>query len=386
MKLTFVVFFIGTIASAMEDGIGIIFNDGIEDFSVISFPKDIQDNQRHNEVQSGFAVLPLLALLCVASTGETHLELHDSLGFTTQKFVLKQEYLKFITYNITLTIVNKVYVTNKVSLKKEFTESLTPKFGSEIQSIDFLNVADASAEINDWFDNETDHNITNILSSDDLNPNTSIVALSALYFHGKWAQAFDKKKTAEVDFYVSNDKAIKVVAMHGVGIYKYLESKDLNTKILELPMAESNTAMYIFVPNAIDEFQAVEEKVAKKTIISAEILKMTSHRVKICLPKFIIETKTYLRQSLENQNIKQMFNATSANLSHMLENEDDQVYVNHIIQKAAIKVCERGVNNAPADYNADNDIEVEFRAEQPFIYVVKMDGDYILGGIYTGQD
>lgn len=387
MKLALVVFFIRTIASATEEGINTVAKDGIEDISAIIFPKDFQGHQRCNEVQSGFAVLPILALLCLAATGETHLELHESLGFANQKYIIYQAHSNLKTlHNVTLTIANRVYVTNNVTINRQFAESLTPRFGAEIQSIDFLNVVNASTEINNWFDNKTEHNITNILSPNDLNPNTSIVAVSAIYFHGNWEHAFDEKKSAEIDFHVFNGKSVKVVAMHKMGVYKYLDSKILNSKILELPYSENNTAMYIILPNAIDEFYAIEEKLTDRTVLSAEIREMTTHRVKICLPKFRIETKTCLTEPLENLNIKQIFNATSANLRNMLENENEHVYVNHIIQKSVIEVCENGVNNETVYNNPDHDIEVEFRACNPFFLFVKMDDDYILGGVYTGQD
>lgn len=386
MKIALVVSFIGTIASATEEGIDTVSKDGIKQFSANLFTKEIEDNLRINEVLSGFAALPVLALLCFASSGETHLELHDSLGIANDKFRLKEEYANLNNlHNVTLKVANKVYITNNVTLKKEFVDSLKSRVDSEIQSIDFLNIANARTEINNWFDNQTVHNITNILSPHDLNPNTSIVALSAIYFHGNWEHSFDKNKSAEIDFHVSKDKSVKVVAMHGMGVYKYLESKSLNAKILQLPYSENNPAMYIVLPNTIDDLQALEKKLMNRTSVSIETREMAYHSVNISLPKFKIETKTCLKRALKNLNIKQMFNETLANLHNMLENENEQVYVNEIILKTVFEICECGVNNATTYNNSNYHIEAQFQADHPFVFFVKKDENYILGGVYTGQ-
>lgn len=386
MKLALVVFLIGTIVSATEEGIDTVSKDGIKQFSANLFIKEIKDNPPINEVHSGYAALPVLALLCFASSGETHLELHDTLGIANEQFRVKQEYVNMNKlHNVTLTIANRVYITNNVTLKKEFVESLKSRFDSEIQSIEFLNETTSSTEINNWFENQTNHNITNILLPQDLHPNTSIVALSAIYFHGNWEISFDKNKSAEMDFNISKNNSVKVVAMHGMGVYKYLESKSLNAKILELPYAENNTALYIVLPNVIDDLHALEEKLMNRTFISVETREMASRSVNISLPKFKIETKTCLKRALMNLNIKQMFNATLANLHNMLEKENEQVYVNEIIQKSVFEICECGVNNATT-YNDDYHIEAEFRADHPFLFFVKKDDNYILGGVYYGLD
>lgn len=386
MKIALVVFLTGIIASAMEEGVNT--NDKIKEFAANLFTKELQDKPWINEVQSGFAALPVLALLCLASSGETHLEVHDTFGFTNEKFILKQEYANLNNLqNVSLKIANRVYVTNNVTLNKVFVQSLKSKYGSEIQSINFLNAANASREINNWFDNQTDHNITNIMSPLDLNPNTSIIAFSAIYFHGSWKYAFDKNKSAEIDFHITKDTSIRVVAMHGMGVYKYLESKNLNAKILELPYSENNTAMYIVLPNATDNFQALEEKLMNRNFVSVEISEMASHIVNISLPKFKIETKTSLKTALKSLNITLMFNETAANLHNMLEKENEQVYVNEIVQKSVFEICECGVNNITRAYNnSDNRMQVEFRADHPFIFLVKKDANYILGGIYSGQN
>lgn len=381
MKLVLVVFFIETIASATEEGINT--KVGIERFSANLFTKEVFDNPQKNGVQSGFAALPVLAVLCLASSGETHLETHNIFGFANNKFVQKYFNLNKLQ-NVTLKIANKVYVTNNVTLNKEFVKLLKPRFGSEVQSIDFLNTTNASIEINNWFDNETDHNITNILSPYDLKPNTSVIVLSALYFQGNWENAFDKNKSSEIHFQISNGTSVKVIAMHGIGVYKYLESKRLNAKMLELPYSENNTAMYIILPNTADDLKILQKKLMNRTFGSIETREMTSNIVNITLPKFRIETKTCFKRTLKSLNVKLMFNATTANLHNMLEKENEQVYVNEIIQKTVFEICECGANNATV-YN-NTEIQAEFRADHPFIFFVRKDVNYILGGVYNGQD
>jgi serine protease inhibitor len=63
---------------------------------------------------------------------------------------------------------------------------------------------------------------------------------SAMYFKGKWQQAFDKDKTAQSCFYVDVGQCFNANFMENVNIYSYAYIGSLQAHAVELPYEVSS--------------------------------------------------------------------------------------------------------------------------------------------------
>ena len=90
-------------------------------------------------------------------------------------------------------------------------------------------------KINDWVANKTRNTIQNLFPKENLNPNTAMILINALYFKGKWNWKFDREYTKETKFIVNKDKSVNVEMMYQKDKFKVKVAKELDVKIIELP-------------------------------------------------------------------------------------------------------------------------------------------------------
>lgn len=200
--------------------------------------------------------------------------------------------------NITLHIANKVYLKDGFSLKNSFKDAVVKSFLSEVEPIDFAQPA-AAPTINTWVSNKTNDKIKELISANDLDSETRLVLLNAIYFKGNWAYKFDARNTLEEDFYINNDETVKVNMMHIKKRFNYKEDTDLDAKILEMPYENRDVSMVIILPNERTGLANLEKKLANVDLSS--ITNGSSNvEVQVSLPRFKIESTIDLKETLTN--------------------------------------------------------------------------------------
>ncbi|KAJ8913537.1 hypothetical protein NQ315_017088 [Exocentrus adspersus] len=238
--------------------------------------------------------------------------------------------------NVTLRIADKLFLQESFKLQQSFKIVAVNQFLSEVELLNFKEPAPAAASINSWVEKETNHKIKDLVNPADINDDTTLILVNAIYFKGKWAESFDVKNTKTEKFYL-NDDDTQVLLQE--------RPEALDAQVLELPYANRDISLIVVLPNKRDGIEELEKNLAK--IDLARITDdMYKAKVKVALPKFKIEQTIDLMSPLTELGLGVMF-SPDADLSGIIETPDP-LHVSKIIQKAFIEVNEEGAEAAAA--------------------------------------
>ncbi|XP_026328456.1 antichymotrypsin-2-like isoform X9 [Hyposmocoma kahamanoa] len=366
-----------------------LLREGNNQFTARMFSEVVKSNPDKSVVLSAFSVLTPLAQLSLASEGASHDELLKAIGLpndnvTKLVFPRLNEELKSVK-GVELKTASKIYVADGSELNPEFSAITKDIFNSEVKNVDFTKSTETAKEINTWVEDQTNNRIKDLVSADDLSSDTRSVLVNAIYFKGKWDSPFKKESTKDEDFHVSKDKTIKVPMMHVQGDFKYADSDELNAQLLEMPYEGGEASFIVILPKEVDGIAALVDKLKDPSALESATSKMYTFDVNVSLPKFKIETKTDLKDVLLKMDVKRVFDPQQAQLSRLLKGEGN-LFVSKAIQKAFIEVNEEGAEAAAANgfvvYLTSFTQPSEFKANHPFIFVLKKGDNILFNGVY----
>lgn len=82
-------------------------------------------------------------------------------------------------------------------------------------------------------------NIT-LFYTGDINDETRLFMINAVYFKSSWKNKFDLKLTTQQDFYKENNKVKQVYMMFKSAHFSHGVLEDLNAKFIEIPYQVKN--------------------------------------------------------------------------------------------------------------------------------------------------
>jgi len=212
-----------------------------------------KQNRNRNLFISPLSLTLALALLYNGADGVTKQELAKILGIqnieleeaNTAYAVLRDELGQHLG-QINLSIANSLWAQKELLFNQDFIQRSKSFYSTEVLNLNFAS-PEASLAINDWVKNKTNGKINEIVSSGDLNPNTILILLNAIYFQGTWRRQFSKANTKEAPFILSDGKPKLLPMMAQSGVYKYFQDEDFQA--IALPYGDSNISMIVFLPD-----------------------------------------------------------------------------------------------------------------------------------------
>ncbi|CAH2075172.1 unnamed protein product, partial [Iphiclides podalirius] len=289
---------------------------------------------------------------------------------------------------IDLRMANSIYIADGYNLNDDYLAISREIFQSDIKSVDFTKSEKTTKEINAWVEDQTNHHIKNLVSSEVLSEDTTAILVNAIYFKGMWKDTFNKNVTRDSDFHATREKTVKVPMMYRKGNFNYGESAELGAKILEIPYEGDESAFYIILPDEIDGITELENKLQNPSVLENSLKSLFEIQVAAHIPKFKIETTTNLKDILQNIGVEKIFSAGEANLNKLLK-ENRDLYISDAVQKAFIEINEEGAEAAVA-----NDFvislaapftpqDISFVADHPFVFVLKTGENILFSGVFS---
>ncbi|KAM3956460.1 serine protease inhibitor 42Dd-like [Aphomia sociella] len=372
----FIVFIIIKCLSCLVDG-------QKSDFSRLNF-FDIDllhysaEDRKGNVMISPASIKSTLAMILEAAEGVTAMEIRNALRLSSDKDDFRDQlnlYLKALQSNsseATLRNANSIFVSNKMTLKKEYETILKQVYFSEVSKVNFIEPILASNLINNWVHNHTKGLIPYIVEPVNLDPSSQILLINALYFKSVWKHGFDPKQTRGMCFYV--DGVCKTVAMMYLSAeLKYGYIDNLRAHALELPYAGGQYSMVLLVPH---DHQGAIPLIRDLPYMSLpEICKeMVPTDVELSMPKFTIEYSEDMVGALRGMRILSLFSSKS-NLTGMFKGGDsNSPQINGFFHKVFMSVDEVGTVAAAASSAMVVPLisnGVQLRVDRPFIFFIK---------------
>lgn len=239
-----------------------------------------------------------------------------------------------------LHTANALWSQIGLGIEQPFLKTMVENYGARVRLADFMQVKQAEALINKWVSDQTAGKIPDLLSGN-LNEETQLVLVNAIYFDAAWTEPFEKSATKPGSFTNGGGSSVMTDMMHGTQSARY--GSDPAWEAVELTYAGTPMSMIVVMPTAgtADAFEKTLDGASFKTINES----LTTHSVDITMPKFSFEFSASLKEALMNLGMTVAFNE-NADFSGILSGGG--LLIQDVIHKAVISVDEEGTEAAAA--------------------------------------
>ena len=357
-----------------------------------------------NLVCSPLSLQYAMAMTANGASGETLEEITSFLGFEANEmnelnrfYKILLEQLPAVDLDITLKAVDALLANDKFPLLPSYKNLVEDNYYAAVENMDFSNPSDVVTRLNEWAGLNTNGVINNIINPEELSDYAAAYILNALYFKAEWEGSVDnpmfiENNTESADFQLSNGASISAEMMKSVRYYQYAEMDGY--KVLVLPYAQGKYNMYVLLPDEND-INGLIEKIQQTTW--SEILANLKQdaEVHVQLPKFEIENKFNLAETLISLGVEKVFQKEDAELDNIFDIKlahDPKVWIEKIIQQTKISVDERGTEAASVSIEeigatspgpGEDPKIIYFHADHPFMFVIgeKTSGTILFEGV-----
>ena len=314
-----------------------------------------------------------LSLLTSGAEGKTADEIHKALGIKAGNREMNEFCLALCSKLLdadpetTIEIANSIWADKRISLKRNYVETSSKYYDASVRNVDFTN-RETVVRINEWCSEKTHGCIESIV--EELDPNTLLALINALYFKGEWS---DKFRDAEDDRFRTIDgkrSAIKMMSRTD----SYFYSEDSRFRMVEVPYGNGAFVMDFILPvedepEAFSQASGALDVKQWNSLVSA----LAPTEVRVQIPVFKMEYTADLIPVLQNMGINLAF-TPKADFSGI---SDTPLMVSQVIQKAFVDVNEKGTEAAAVTFigvkmtSAGPDRTIHFRADRPFLFAIR---------------
>ena len=296
-----------------------------------------------------------------------HLEpskLHPAIGALSARLAAGKGY--------ELAIANRIYAYQGLGLRPGYVSLLKQDYGVSVKTLNFKEQPDASRRtINRWVKAQTRNRIPKLLHKPDIDKDSRMVLVNAIYFKGKWARRFDPKQTRPQPFHLTASRSVKVPLMHQTAPFGYVSTGDVS--VLELPY-QGGLSMVVLLPKKRDGLAALEKSLDPRKLPSL-LSPLPKRKVKVWLPKFHLSSHFNLKQQLQALGMGRAF-TDRADFRGMEPGR--KLKISKVIHQANCDVGEQGTVAAAATAvimavrgMARPPAIPEFRADHPFLFLIR---------------
>lgn len=348
-----------------------------------------------------------LAMTANGAQGETLQEIIDFLGYGDEGIQALNEYsrclleqLPAVDLDVTLKVTDALLVNDEFPLLPAFRKTVEDYYYAAVDNMDFSSREAVADRINEWASRNTNGFIDKVLEKEEVAEDAAAFLMNALYFKAKWAgdeynPMFQEEGTREDSFTLSDGSSRKIDMMNTAAYLPYAEMDGF--KVVALPYADWKYFMYILLPDGNDLEGLLNQM---QTLSWAEIGKhfRQDAEVHVKLPKFEIENKFDLKETLKALGINRAFKPFEAQFDGMFapKEEDYYFWIEKVIQKSRISVAEWGTEAAAVTvvemcYETEAGElpkQVFFNADHPFLFAIgeSTSGTLLFAGTFTGAE
>ena len=343
-----------------------------------------QNFEEDSYIYSPYSLYLALAAVAQGASDEVFDEVYSALapeGMSPERFKqcigVALECLTLESGGDTLDIHTLALLNEGYKYDEDFADDLGRYFLGSSGSADLAS-REAMKLINDWAKEKTNGMIDPFLDKP-LDEDTAFALLNSVYFLGRWVTVFDEEDNVEDTFHgASGDSTATFMRLFEAELY-YAQS-DAYTCVT-LPY-EGSASMRVYLPaegmSTDDVLTALAEEDGPNDVTLAN--------VDLKLPKFEAESTLSLTDKLSGTGLEVLCDASASPLTHIAQNSE--LYIAEIMQKARIKVDEKGTEAAAVTMAAvkecalaDTPPRIEFNVDRPFVYTIEKNGTLLFLGV-----
>ena len=351
-------------------------NAQVQDLSVQIFKKAASAKQ--NSMVSPTSILLAMAMVENGAAGDTKKQMEAVFGMRTSE--LNQWIRAWSAVQpqanedakSRMNIANAVWYNNSgaLTLNTDYKKTLQEMLQAQVKGGDFSQ--QTVKEINSWCSKNTYGMIDKIV--EELSPAQQMVLLNAVAFEDQWSEQYKKSQVKKENFTEQNGKKKKTSLMYSEeDIYC---QDDMATGFIK-PYSSGYRFVAILPKEGVSVADYMNKLDGERF---AAFVDSGQHAVvHAVLPAFKSEYKTdALVQIFRKMGIKDLFDASAANLSGMGDCSGQNLYVDEILHKTYIDVNREGTRAAAVtgvmvkatSLNPEPVREYTVRLDRPFLYAI----------------
>uniref|UniRef100_A0ABD2XEK2 Serpin domain-containing protein n=1 Tax=Trichogramma kaykai TaxID=54128 RepID=A0ABD2XEK2_9HYME len=362
-------------------------SQSLKDFHV-DFHKTVASKSESNFVSSALSAQVVLAMAACGAQDLTYEEMHKSLRLPEDRSTIHEGFSHFIkavnnVKDVELKMANKIYLSQQYShaVEDEFKKIVSEHYHSSSEMANFDDGKTSAQQINKWVQDQTNEKIKVLIKSNDLNSNTLMVLVNALYFKGQWLHKFNEKDTTKKTFHLNKSSSVEAPMMYIKKKFLYQRLPELNAQLVGLPYSNQDLMLVVVVPDEIDGLKHIEANL-EKINVDVKHMAFSKREVELYLPKFKIETTLDLIPHLQELGMKMVF-TENAHLKKMADIAG--LRISKVVQKAFIEVNEEGTEAAAATAMVMAlccmpPPAVELLVDRPFVYKIMHKNQTLFSG------
>jgi serpin B len=330
-------------------------------------------NTNRNQVFSPYSVSSAFSLLALGARGETRNEMNRVFGFESDDKILVEKLMsqqKSFTDMQGFSSASEVWFSTQLALKSDYKNTLKDQLQTPLMEADFATPTgreQTARDINSFASSATNGKIGQIVSSDGVTSDLSMILVNAVAFTGKWKNEF-KPTLTKTEVFKTAAKSVKVPFMHQQGDIAYA-AVEKSFQMIALPYDDDRLSMVLILPDAKVSLPALAESMK----LSSALADLHARPVNIALPKFKFTADLpELATDLSALGLKSAF-TKAADFSGMSEHKSG-IAVSKVIHKALIEVDEKGTEAAAATAVKMEGYafkkRLEFKLDRPFMFMI----------------
>ncbi|XP_038602731.1 serpin A12 [Tachyglossus aculeatus] len=314
------------------------------EFAFDLFRKVASCSSGKNIIFSPLSISTAFAMLSLGARGGTLTELFKGLDFAKMPVEEVHTGFRYLIHalsqpdrNLQLNMGNVLFIEEQIRPLQNFLIGIRQQYAAEAIPIDFHDPLAARDQINSYVDQKTQGRILDLIGN--LDSGSVLVLASYIFFQAQWEKKFNPKQTQEGDFFLMENKSIKVPMMYRGGMYRTCYDDQLSCTILEMPYEGNATGLFILPERNLE---SVEAELRKDTVARWKKL-MTRRSIDVSIPKFSISATYDLKSLLNKMGIVKVF-TEHGELSRIAAGHS--LKLTKAVHKAVLKIDEKGTEGA----------------------------------------
>jgi serine protease inhibitor len=271
---------------------------------------------------------------------------------------------------VIMTIANSIWYREGFQVQTPFINANKKYYNAEVRALNF-DRADAADIINKWVSDNTNKLIEKII--DNIQSETVMYLINAIYFKGQWKYEFDPAETAPAPFYLHRGGNKEVPMMHQSEMFGYYNNNMFSAA--ELPYGRGNYSMIVVLPHLQSSVFEVQQVLDEALWHELSDSFSNTRELIVTFPKFSFAFEQKLKKVLSGMGMGIAFEPNMANFAGI--NPQAELFISEVIHKAFVEVNEEGTEAAAVTAvevgvtSFDPNTPVLFRVDRPFLFFIK---------------
>ncbi|HEY9834275.1 MAG TPA: serpin family protein, partial [Stenomitos sp.] len=256
---------------------------------------------------------------------------------------------------VQLSLANSLWARKGEPFLPEFLQRNRDFYGAKITDLDFNDPSTPSI-INTWVKQSTNGKIDTIIDGKEIEPDTILFLINAIYFKGLWTIPFDKTKTQELPFTLLDGTQKPHPIMFQQAQYGYYANSLFQA--VTLPYGQERLSLYIFLPQKNVSLQEFYKNLNPENW-EQWMNQFQSQQVLVGLPRFRLDYGLELNDTLKTLGMAIAFDKNRADFTGMTPRS---AYITRVKHNTFFEVNEEGSEAAGA-----TSVQMGTRASPPHL-------------------